>query len=288
MRIAVTGSNGFTGRHFAMAALKAGHEIIPVTSNIRDKSSLSQEISRLLPDAVVHLAAISFVGHQDEESFYHVNVIGTTHLLESLCALKNIPKKVLIASSANIYGNNENSPLKETEVPCPINHYATSKLAMELMAKTYSDRLPLIITRPFNYVGPGQGIHFLIPKLVDHFYRRAATIELGNIHVEREFNDVRMVCAMYLALLSHGPDHETFNICSGQAYALTHIIKILSDLTGHDPDIKINPSFIRANEIHRLCGDPAKINTFLASSQQNLLMPTLHETLQWMLDEASH
>jgi nucleoside-diphosphate-sugar epimerase len=158
-----------------------------------------------------------------------------------------------------------------------------SKLAMEHMAWTYLDKLPIVITRPFNYTGPGQAPQFLIPKLVSHFARRAPAIELGNLHVEREFNDVRMVCDAYLALLAHGVPGEVYNVCSGQPYTLQHVIGLLSAITGHAMEVTVNPAFVRANEVHRLCGSAAK----LLACTGRLTVPTLEDTLRWMLAEAA-
>ena len=73
----------------------------------------------------------------------------------------------------------------------------------------------------------------MIPKLVDHFARRAPAISLGNLDVEREFNDVQMVCAAYLQLLQHGEPGKTYNVCSGQPYTLQHVIDLLTRITGH-------------------------------------------------------
>ena len=86
--------------------------------------------------------------------------------------------------------------------PAPVNHYANSKLAMEHTARTYGERLPLLITRPFNYTGPGQATHFLVPKIVEHIKRRETVIELGNTHVSRDFSDVRDIVAVYAHLLN--------------------------------------------------------------------------------------
>lgn len=185
MKILLTGAAGFTGHFFKSAAEAAGHTVVALQADLTDKAAVVDQVMQMNPDAVVHLAAISFVGHADDSAFYRVNVVGTMNLLAALAALPTRPRCVMLASSANIYGNCDTSPIAETQPAAPVNHYAMSKLAMEHMAMTYADRLPIVITRPFNYTGPGQAPHFLIPKLVSHFARKAETIELGNVHVER-------------------------------------------------------------------------------------------------------
>lgn len=280
MKIFVTGASGFTGHFFTAAAEASGHNIIPLQSDLTNKSAIASEVLQAKPDAVVHLAAITFVEHPDKSDFYKVNVIGTMNLLEALANLPIKPSMVLLASSANVYGNFNLSPITEKEPVFPVNHYATSKLAMEYMALSFLDRLPIIITRPFNYTGPGQGGKFLIPKLINHFALRAPSIELGNLHVEREFNDVRMVCDTYLALLDKGKSGEIYNVCSGQSYGLQQVIDMLVEITGHSMDVRVNPALIRSNEVHRLCGNPAK----LLMCVDAFLQPALHETLRWMLD----
>lgn len=283
MKILLTGADGFTGRHFAAMARAAGHELVTLRANLADRTAMQAEVLLAVPDAVVHLAAISFVGHADDAAFYAVNAVGTTNLLTAVAALPRVPQCVLLASSANTYGNCDASPITEVQPPAPVNHYATSKLAMEHMARTFADRLPLVITRPFNYTGPGQALNFVIPKLVDHFARRAPSVELGNLHVEREFNDVQMVCAAYLQLLQYGVPGEVYNVCSGQPYTLQHVIDTLARLTGHQIAVQVNTAFVRANEVHRLCGSPAKLQALLAAHSEVLFNPTLDDTLRSML-----
>lgn len=279
MRILLTGADGFTGRHFKTIAETAGHEVWSLRTNLKDVIALREEVANARADWILHLAAISFVGHTDATAFYSVNVIGTMNLLSALAALPTKPLKVLLASSANIYGNSEASPIGETTPPAPINHYAMSKLAMEHMALTYADALPLVLARPFNYTGPDQAVEFLIPKLVKHFGERFPTVELGNLHIEREFNDVRMVCNAYLALLTQGKNREIYNICSGKMHSLQDVIDRLQHLTGHTMAVKVNPAFVRANEIHRLCGSPEKLKACIGP----LANYTLDETLSSML-----
>lgn len=283
MKILLTGANGFTGRHFAEHAKAAGHDIVPLRANLNDNERLGEEILQVAPDAVVHLAAISFVGHADANAFYEVNVIGTLNLLDALTKLNKPPGSVLLSSSANIYGNCMVSPISETQSPAPVNHYAMSKLAMEHMARIYLDRLPLFFTRPFNYTGPGQGLSFIIPKLVSHFAQRLPTVELGNLNVEREFNDVRFVCEAYLRLLDKNIAGKAINICSGNPVTLQSVISLLSSISGHTIETKVNPAFVRANEIHRLCGDPSRLLAITGPID----IPDLADTLTWMLDQAA-
>jgi nucleoside-diphosphate-sugar epimerase len=279
LRIALTGGAGFTGLHLARAAHDAGHEVVALRADITDAGALAAELASLDADAVVHLAGIAFVGHKDDRAFYDVNLFGTLNLLEALAASARPPARVLLASSANVYGNRGGAPIREDQAPAPVNHYAMSKLAMEHMARTYLNRLPIVIARPFNYTGPGQSPSFVIPKLVDHFRRRAATVRMGNLHVEREYNDVRFVCDAYLRLLERGVPGEAYNVCSGTPHDFREVIAMLERLTGHRLQVEVDPALVRENEVHRLCGDPALLHAAVGTPVRH----SLEETLAWML-----
>ncbi|WP_247646423.1 NAD-dependent epimerase/dehydratase family protein [Deefgea sp. CFH1-16] len=112
-----------------------------------------------------------FVAHGDVDAIYRSNVVGTRNLLQAIKLAKHRPRAVLLASSANIYGNTDIDCIAESTPPAPANDYAVSKIAMEYVAKLYADDLPLIIVRPFNYTGVGQAPQFLLPKIVGHFAR---------------------------------------------------------------------------------------------------------------------
>jgi len=240
----ITGANGFTGIYLTEAARKAGYGVVALSSNINDLENLEKEMAAVNPDFVAHLAGISFVASKDHEAFYRVHALGTSNLLQALTKLPSAPKKILLASSATVYGNSANTLSIEDQSLSPIDHYATSKVAMEDMAKTFFNRLPIVIARPFNYTGPGQKGNFLIPKLVDHFAKHTPFIELGNLNIEREFNDVQMICDAYLHLLELGNSSEIYNVCSGQARSLHLVMDTLKNITGHNIDIRINPDFV--------------------------------------------
>ena len=282
LRMLVTGADGFTGVHFVKQAREAGYDVFAFNADLTNPQAVQAQVDAATPDVVVHLAGISFVGHDKPSAFYDVNVIGTLNLLDALLKLPHRPKRILLASSANVYGNCEQSPISEMQAPAPINHYAMSKLAMEHLAMTYADRLPLFFVRPFNYTGPGQVESFVIPKIVSHFKRQATTIELGNLTVEREYNDVRMVTDAYLKLLDKAAAGEIYNICSGKTYTLHQVIDALVELTGHQMNVVVNPAFVRANELHRLCGDVSKLHKTIGTHDPI----ALQNTLRWMLESS--
>jgi GDP-6-deoxy-D-talose 4-dehydrogenase len=284
LKILLTGADGFTGCHFRAMAESAGHEVVVVRANLLAADALVEEVAAAQADAVLHLAAISMVTHADNRAFYDVNLFGTLNLLDALKVAGTPPRCVLLASSANIYGNCDSSPISETQPPAPVNHYAVSKLAMEYLSRNYADQLPLVLARPFNYTGPAQPPSFLIPKLVAHFARGDSSVELGNLDVQREFNDVRMVCNAYLQLLQHGEAGETYNVCSGKPYTLKFVLDELTRLTGQSIEVQVNPHLIRKNDLHRLYGSPAKLDTLLAAHGIMIDRPPLADTLQSMLD----
>ena len=294
----VTGVAGFTGRYLTSVLAKRGHEVHgvvhhdpdePVTdvasvhrADLADRAAILRVVEEVRPDRVVHLAAIAFVGHDDIDEMYRANVVGTRQLLDVLAAQDTVPQSVILASSANVYGNARVGVLDETMLPAPANDYGVSKVAAEHVGHLYAERLPIITVRPFNYTGRGQANNFLIPKIVDHARRRAPVIELGNIDVARDFSDVRTVVDAYARLLDT-PDAigGTFNICSGRAVSLGEILDLVATLSGHNPEVRVNPALVRADEVKTLSGSAARLEAAIGKLDG---IP-LADTLRWMLDD---
>lgn len=284
----VTGASGFTGRYVCHALQQAGYAVHGWTHeagesanfqqvDLTNRKQVHEAVRGLSPEVVVHLAAISFVAHGDVDAIYRVNVVGTRNLLEGLAMLPKPPQRVLLASSASIYGNVE-GVIDEDVCAAPQNDYAVSKLAMEYMARLWMDRLPTTVVRPFNYTGVGQSDKFLLPKIVSHFRRKAEVIELGNLDVWRDFNDVRNVAESYARLLEEDVSGEIFNICSGTEYSLRQVIEMMEKISGRRIEVRINTDFVRANEVKRLRGDAHKITVLLGEVATYPLI----DTLRWM------
>ena len=287
--ILVTGIEGFTGKYVARELRNRGYHVVglahvnaaPRSAHMRcdltNKAALQHCLSLIKPDGIIHLAALSFIGDANHNAFYDVNLFGSLNILESVTALGLDVEKIILASSANVYGNLALEHIDERQVPAPVNHYAVSKLAMECMAKTWFSRLPIIVTRPFNYTGIGQRDNFLIPKIVQHFRQRKAVIELGNIDVARDFSDVRDIAISYVDLLASEGHSDIINLCSGKVHSLVDIIAMMTDIAGYAIDVKVNPDFVRDNEIKVLGGDSAKLLATTGRKPAIALKTTLFE-----------
>ena len=285
-RVLVTGCSGFTGRYVAAALADEGYEVIDAETagarfDLTQPSSIAVVLQQAQPDYVIHLAALSFVGHNDATAFYAVNTVGTTNLLDAILNTGSTVHRVVIASSANIYGNAQVEPITEATLPAPVNHYAASKLAMETLVRAYADRLQIVMTRPFNYTGVGQTVNFLVPKMVSHFVQRRPYIELGNLDVVRDFSDVRTVAQAYVRLLTAEVPEGVTNLCSGVGRSLRWILEQLTELSGHRLEVRVNPEFVRASEVHRLIGSSRRMEAALGP----LPFRDFRDTLAWMLSE---
>ena len=290
-KVLITGIDGFTGVHLESLLIREGYDVYGLVCpksrkethlvcDIADKQDITRALEAFSPDYLIHLAGISFVPHSDVKQVYDINFFGALNILDALVELGQKPAKIVLASSANVYGNPPVEVIDESVCPAPVNHYAISKLAMEFMARTYFDRLNILITRPFNYTGVGQGRQFLIPKIISHFKERREEIELGNLDVVRDFSDVRFVAEVYRKLMECGSSGETVNICSGAGTSLLQIVRRLNEMTGHEIKTVKNPEFVRNNEVKTLIGS----NTRLLSLISDQKSYSLEETLRWMLD----
>ena len=281
-RVLVTGLGGFTGTHLTPLLEQRGYEVVRAGEpdfDLLREDSIAALVEAAQPEYVIHLAAISFVAHQDARAVYAVNTVGTTSLLSALERIAPRLRNVVLASTSQVYGNATDDPITESTPTAPISHYACSKLAMEFMARNFFDRLPILITRPFNYIGRGQAPQFLLPKLIDHFRRRAAVIELGNLDVERDFLDVRSVADAYVRLLDSSLQSKAVNIASGVGRSLTSILDDLTHITGHRPKTAVNTALVRRNEIRRMVGS----NDRLQQTIGPLRYSDFEATLRWML-----
>lgn len=270
MRVLVTGASGFTGQALCAALHAQGHEVYGISRyegrdglwpmlavDLREAQAVKDLFALVRPNALVHLAARSFVDDDDTLGFYDHNVVATGHVLEA-ARLAGVAR-VIMASSANVYGVPASAAaLTESAPLAPVNHYGASKVAAEHMARTYNDDFALTITRPFNYTGVGQAAQFLVPKLVTHFADRKAVIDLGNLDIARDYTALEDVVAAYISLLNADATvvaGQTVNICSNQLYTLHQLLELLSQISEHQIEVRSQAHFVRRHDIAVLRGD---------------------------------
>lgn len=281
MRIALTGAQGFTGRFVTAELDRRGLSWVSLEGDITDPVAIEQSVASAPFDGLIHLAAVAFAGGNDWKAFYDVNQLGAFNLLDAV-ARHHPGATCVLASSAQVYGPSASGLVDETAEPNPASHYAVSKYAMERGAKLWHSSLDLRIARPFNYTGAGQEVRYLIPKIVHHFAQRAPVIELGNTSVLRDFGDVRSVASAYCDLVTSDAPEPVVNLATGRLSSINDIITILSQMTSHSIEIRVNPAFMREGDVPVLGGD----TVLLRKAAPSWTPLPLEDTLSWMLAEA--
>lgn len=278
MIVYVTGSRGFLGTYVCRILRTKGYQVYESQTNLQDFDGIVSELKKSQANYVLHFAACSYVAHKDTNEFYKTNLLGTKNLVDAISiSLPNI-RKILIASSAAVYGNINFEILSEDMIPSPSNDYAISKYAMELYLKQWFDKLPILIARPFNFTGIGQSTRFIVPKIVDHFKRKAFEIQLGNTSTFREYSDVRDVASYFVSLVLSDAHSDIVNICNGTAVSINQVLDLCTEISGHEIIVSPDPTLYRSGEISKLCGSTVKMFD-IYSLKANF---TLKDTLDWM------
>jgi nucleoside-diphosphate-sugar epimerase len=290
-RVLVTGLNGFTGPYVKQELERRGLEVCGLGSSavagrsesidLLDGEALAHELAARPADYVIHLAGVSVVVHDRLLDYYRVNIEGTLNLLEAITRQGRKVKKVLLASSANVYGRPINSPVNEDAPTLPVSHYGASKLGMELMARIWFEQMPILLVRPFNYTGIGQSMRFVVAKLARLFREKALNIEMGDTSVFREFMDVRDVVRVYADLLECDHACDVVNLCSGVGHSVDEIFEMLTRISGHSPKLVSKAELRRSNDIRALIGSTSKLTSFLGAG---VSFRPVEETLRWMLE----
>ncbi|HEY2817058.1 MAG TPA: GDP-mannose 4,6-dehydratase [Casimicrobiaceae bacterium] len=271
-RLFVTGLGGFVGSHLAarIALDPAVYELAKaIDFELRDPASLERALSSARPDLVVHLAAQSSVAEslRDPRTTYEINYLGTLNLLEALSAT-GFHGRMLYVGSGDEYGfvADTELPVPETHPLRPRNPYAVSKVAAEALCYQWSQTgaFEIVLARPFNSIGPGQGTRFAIADFARQIVeaargRRPPRLETGDLDVTRDFTDVRDVVAAYLVLLERGVNGEAYNVCSGREQVLRDLVEQMAALAGVALELVTVPARMRPGEQRRMVGDAAKL-----------------------------
>jgi GDP-4-dehydro-6-deoxy-D-mannose reductase len=290
MRAAITGGNGFVGRHLAAALRGAGHDVTSLDRNEVDVSDATAVVGVLRaarPDVVFHLAALSHVGESwsDPDAVERVNVGGTQAVLDGSDAVG--VQTVVVVGSAEEYGRvtPADVPLGETHPAAPESPYGRSKAEATRRAVEFAahSRVRVVIARPFNHTGPGQAPKFLIPALAQRIRAAAEAgvdeIAVGNLDPVRDIGDVRDVVRAYLALARLGESGEIYNVCTGVGVSVREIAERLVAASGRALELRVDPDLVRPVDIPVLIGDHTKLTDATGWHPQVSLDTTLRDVL---------
>lgn len=281
-KIFITGANGFIGSRICNKLIEAKIDFLGmvgpgaqnlldddryVVCSLEDKKRINSILREYQPDTILHLAAIANPTFGDITKIYDVNVTGSENLLN---AVKNNCKyfpRVVLVSTAGVYGNQDVPLLDEERTYNPNNHYSYSKMVMEYLSRNYKDSMDIFIVRPFNMIGYGQQPNFLIPKLVKAFAKKERILKIGNIETERDYVDADFAANVFIELASKDfLKYNTYNICSGIGVKGSNILTMLANITNFMPEVQISSEFVRNNEIWRMVGDPSRLQSITGKS----------------------
>ncbi|MFM8940832.1 MAG: NAD-dependent epimerase/dehydratase family protein [Phenylobacterium sp.] len=285
-RALVTGGAGFIGRALAARLLREGAEVTVLVDLSSGDASRLDRGARLMEgsvtdpgrvaeamagaDAVFHLAAIASVARCNEDlaASHRVNLGGFVNVLEAAAAREQRPALVY-ASSAAVYGDNPETPLREDARPRPLSPYGADKLGCELHASAAATVLGLRSTglRFFNVYGPGQDPGSPYSGVISRFHRAATLGEgvtiFGDGGQTRDFVFVDDVVETLLSAASRerGEAAEVLNVCTGRETTVLDLAARLARLTGKTMPVAHAPA--RPGDIRRSSGDPARLEAIL-------------------------
>lgn len=229
MKILLTGASGFIGGHLmteliASGPVRSGTVLAPSSEemDVRDLASVQRAFTRFQPDLCIHLAAESSQRRaaQNPGHAHAVNVQGVEFVLEaagSHC-------RVVLFSSCHVLGEPEQLPMDESHPTKGQGAYAQSKIAAEQAAHQRRDR-DWIILRLFNLTGPGQAAHFAPSDWAHQWVDGKRSIPTGDLSLRRDYLDVRDACRGILMAAKGSETRQTFNVCSGEAIALSQLFE---------------------------------------------------------------
>ena len=290
LSLLVTGSSGFVGGILQRELASVPFDVDGQPVELRDADSVERALREIQPSSVIHLAAQTWVprSFQDPRETYDINFSGTLNLLLGLKAT-DFRGKVLFVSSSDVYGliDAKDLPVAEEQLPKPRSPYAVSKVAGESLCFQWSqtERMEILIARPFVHIGPGQDDRFVISNFAKQIVEikkklRSPIIHVGDLKVTRDFTDVRDVTRAYHLLLQYGVSSETYNVCSGIERSIESLLYDLLAMSGVVAEIRQDPARLRSSEQRRVVGSFKKVG------QQTGWKPEipLHQTLQSILD----
>jgi GDP-4-dehydro-6-deoxy-D-mannose reductase len=280
LRALVTGADGFVGKYLVRALQERGFEVSAAGGpssagelriDVLDIATIRNVVEAAKPDVIFHLAGQAFVPRAVERPLeaFEINAMGTVRLMEVVRTTRagNFPR-IVLAGSASVYGrvSESKNPLHEDHPISPVDPYGASKAAAECaaIASWCSYKIPVLIARSFNHIGPGQSEDFVVPSFAAQLARIKAGAEkpvmyVGDLTTERDFLDVRDVVEAYITLAENGDPGEIYNVCSGLPMRIQDILRLLIQAADIPLEVREDPTRMRRSDLRTFYGDNTKL-----------------------------
>jgi len=313
--ILVTGAAGFIGSHAAEALLARGNRVVGVDNfdefysravkeanlkavssragekggrfefeqmDITDAPRLAQLVARVMPDAVLHFAALAGVRPSIERpaQYARVNVEGTTHLLDA--AVKNGVRRFVFASSSSVYGNNAKVPFAEDDpVAEPISPYAATKRAAELVCHTYwhLHRLPVTCLRFFTVYGPRQRPDLAIHKFTRLISDGKPIPVFGDGSTSRDYTFIDDIISGVMMALDRCDKYRIYNLGGSSPVTLATLIEQIERAVGKKAIIDRKPA--QPGDVERTFADLTRSKAELGYAPKTSIDQGIRRFVSW-------
>lgn len=312
-KVLITGITGFAGSYLAEQLLLGKkydisgtylfEESLGNVKSVKDKlnlikADLSEEksvfkiIKDVSPDIIFHLAALTSPADSFKNPIATLNnnISLQVNLLEAVRKLDLLDTKILITSSADIYGivKKEDLPIDEQTQLMPANPYSVSKIAQDFLGLSYflSYKLKIIRVRPFNHIGPRQSPNFVVASFAKQIAeiekgKREPILHVGNIETRRDFTNVKDMVRAYILAIEKGKDGEVYNIGSGVSYKISDILNKLISMSSSKIEIEKDEALFRPGDTPDLVCDARKFIELTGWKPQISIDTTLKNTLDY-------
>mgnify|MGYP000943483989 CR=1 FL=1 len=278
-RALITGAAGFVGKFLAKRLNASGWTVACsdlhapscepgwCACDMADREQVDAMVSWAGPIShVFHLAAVTFVPEagRDPAKALEVNLLGTVYLTTALTRYAPAARVVMI-STAEVYGHPQFLPITESHPLQPTNPYAISKAAAdqycEYLKHTGAD---VVRARPFNHTGPGQSDLFVLSSFARQIAqieagKRPPILQVGNIDSARDFTHVEDVVRAYERLALNGVSGDAYNVCSGKPTTISDALDGLLALSRVEIHVETDPQRMRPVDVAASFGSYEKI-----------------------------
>lgn len=310
LKALVTGGTGFIGSNLIIELINRGWDVYAL---IRKNSSLGinrlkniKELKFIYTDEIgifeqgSNISRVNLMKIPQFDVCFHLASYGVDYRQQNISELidanikftidlvkfcnENNTRKFINTGSCSEYGVNDGKFLDENHPLNPQSFYGITKVASESMINLFCKNIKMnvVTARPFGVFGENEGMHRLVPQIIDTFIRNES-LSLTNGEQVRDYLYIKDMVAAFVALAeSELPSCEAFNICSSNEIEIKKIVYDFCKVSGADVALyKFGEIPYRDNEVMHFVGDNSKIRKYTNWKPKYSLEDGLRNTYEW-------